>query len=142
MIYRLDKFHHYLCMSTCIIFLLGYVGVNCTSICDMWSPCKNGGSCSVSLSSAAGYTCQCRPGFSGRYCEKSLSSPCPSTWWGKPICGPCNCPKYKGFDPSCNKTSGECNCKVSLLVTFTNILFLQKPVYSYRKSTGLVLIWL
>lgn len=39
--------------------------------------------------------------------------PCPKGWWGHPMCGPCNCDTSKGFDPDCNKTTGECRCKVS-----------------------------
>lgn len=41
-----------------------------------------------------------------------LAQPCPRGWWGHPICGPCNCDVGKGFDPDCNKTTGECRCKV------------------------------
>lgn len=39
--------------------------------------------------------------------------PCPRGWWGHKTCGPCNCQTDKGFDSDCNKTSGECRCKVS-----------------------------
>lgn len=42
-----------------------------------------------------------------------IDLPCPRGWWGNPICGPCNCETSKGFDPDCNKTNGECHCKVS-----------------------------
>lgn len=41
-----------------------------------------------------------------------IDQPCPRGWWGHPTCGPCNCDVSKGFDPDCNKTSGECHCKV------------------------------
>ncbi len=92
-------------------FFIGYIGQKCESICDKWNPCKNGASCKLSHSSTDGYVCQCTPGHSGQYCEKSMDQPCPATWWGKPICGPCNCPDDKGYDPICNKTSGQCNCK-------------------------------
>lgn len=40
------------------------------------------------------------------------SQPCPRGWWGHPTCGPCSCDVTKGFDPDCNKTTGECHCKV------------------------------
>jgi hypothetical protein len=42
-----------------------------------------------------------------------IDQPCPRGWWGHPTCGPCNCDVSKGFDPDCNKTSGECHCKVT-----------------------------
>lgn len=42
-----------------------------------------------------------------------IDQPCPRGWWGHPTCGPCNCDVSKGFDPDCNKTSGECRCKVT-----------------------------
>lgn len=44
-----------------------------------------------------------------------IDQPCPRGWWGHPTCGPCNCDVSKGFDPDCNKTSGECHCKVTAL---------------------------
>lgn len=46
--------------------------------------------------------------FSAHRVEK----PCPRGWWGIPMCGPCNCDVSKGFNPDCNKTTGECRCKV------------------------------
>lgn len=39
--------------------------------------------------------------------------PCARGWWGYPTCGPCNCDVSKGFKRDCNKTTGECSCKVS-----------------------------
>lgn len=39
--------------------------------------------------------------------------PCAHGWWGYPTCGPCNCDVSKGFKRDCNKTTGECSCKVS-----------------------------
>lgn len=44
---------------------------------------------------------------------RRIDQPCPRGWWGHPTCGPCNCDVSKGFDPDCNKTSGECHCKVT-----------------------------
>lgn len=29
------------------------------------------------------------------------------------MCGPCNCDTERGFHKDCNKTSGECRCKVT-----------------------------
>ncbi|RLV95341.1 hypothetical protein DV515_00012855 [Chloebia gouldiae] len=39
------------------------------------------------------------------------AQPCPRGWWGHPTCGPCSCDVTHGFDPDCNKTTGECRCK-------------------------------
>jgi len=50
---------------------------------------------------------------SGEYCEVELDQPCPATWWGYPVCGPCSCDVDKGYDPNCNKTNGQCVCQVS-----------------------------
>lgn len=41
-----------------------------------------------------------------------MDQQCPKGWWGNPTCGPCNCDINKGFDPDCNKTNGQCHCKV------------------------------
>lgn len=41
-----------------------------------------------------------------------MDQQCPKGWWGNPTCGPCNCDAAKGFDPDCNKTNGQCHCKV------------------------------
>lgn len=46
-------------------------------------------------------------------CVHRTDLPCPRGWWGHKTCGPCNCQTDKGFDSDCNKTSGECRCKVS-----------------------------
>ncbi len=91
----------------------GYIGPSCDAICEKWNPCAEGATCQPDDSSA-GYTCQCPPGRSGLYCERKQQEACPLSWWGHPICGPCNCNTEKGFDPSCNKTTGECVCKVKI----------------------------
>ncbi|CDR00207.1 unnamed protein product [Oncorhynchus mykiss] len=36
-------------------------------------PCQNGGACSVSSTSALGYTCTCQLGYAGNNCERSMS---------------------------------------------------------------------
>lgn len=51
--------------------------------------------------------------LTGEYCEVVLDQPCPTNWWGYPVCGPCHCDVDKGYDGDCNKTSGECRCEVS-----------------------------
>lgn len=58
-----------------------------------------------------------RPGELDCCNMKAVSLPridqqCPKGWWGSPTCGPCNCDVNKGFDPDCNKTNGQCHCKV------------------------------
>lgn len=67
------------------------------------------------LSSCAGG--RRRPRRFGCCNKKGISLPrmdqqCPKGWWGNPTCGPCNCDVNKGFDPDCNKTNGQCHCKV------------------------------
>jgi hypothetical protein len=54
-----------------------------------------------------------------KHCSINLPSsstridlPCPKGWWGNPVCGPCHCAVSQGFDPDCNKTNGQCQCKV------------------------------
>lgn len=47
------------------------------------------------------------------YFPNRIDLPCPKGWWGNPVCGPCHCAVSKGFDPDCNKTNGQCQCKVS-----------------------------
>lgn len=46
------------------------------------------------------------------YLPNRIDLPCPKGWWGNPVCGPCHCAVSKGFDPDCNKTNGQCQCKV------------------------------
>ncbi|CAL1541276.1 unnamed protein product [Lymnaea stagnalis] len=48
---------------------------------------------------------------SGKYCENQAPATCPAGWWGKPICGPCNCKADKGFGQTCNKDNGTCASK-------------------------------
>ncbi|XP_055474077.1 cadherin EGF LAG seven-pass G-type receptor 2 isoform X2 [Psammomys obesus] len=88
----------------------GYYGDNCTNVCDL-NPCEHQSVCTRKPSAPHGYTCECLPNYLGPYCETRVDQPCPRGWWGHPTCGPCNCDVSKGFDPDCNKTSGECHCK-------------------------------
>ena len=64
----------------------------------------------------------------GLYCKRRQEDTCPLSWWGHPICGPCNCPTDKGFDPSCNKTTGECVCKVG------TVFALKVPFLSFGRG--------
>lgn len=40
-----------------------------------------------------------------------MSQPCPSSWWGFPVCGPCDCDIAAGYNPDCNKNTGQCKCR-------------------------------
>ncbi|KAL4624920.1 cadherin EGF LAG seven-pass G-type receptor 1 [Arapaima gigas] len=88
----------------------GYFGKDCVDACQL-NPCEHVSSCVHRASSSHGYTCECSQSYYGQYCEKKLDQPCPRGWWGNPVCGPCNCDVSKGFNPECNKTTGECRCK-------------------------------
>ncbi|XP_006501754.1 cadherin EGF LAG seven-pass G-type receptor 2 isoform X1 [Mus musculus] len=90
--------------------VLGYYGDNCTNVCDL-NPCEHQSVCTRKPNTPHGYICECLPNYLGPYCETRIDQPCPRGWWGHPTCGPCNCDVSKGFDPDCNKTSGECHCK-------------------------------
>uniref|UniRef100_A0A674HIM0 Cadherin EGF LAG seven-pass G-type receptor 2 n=1 Tax=Taeniopygia guttata TaxID=59729 RepID=A0A674HIM0_TAEGU len=86
----------------------GYFGDSCVSACAL-DPCEPPGTCTHRPGTAPGYTCHCPPGTFGALCQHRL--PCPRGWWGHPTCGPCSCDVTHGFDPDCNKTTGECRCK-------------------------------
>ncbi|XP_046828165.1 protocadherin-like wing polarity protein stan isoform X1 [Vespa crabro] len=89
----------------------GRVGRSCELVCDL-NPCNNTGTCVEEKEFHKGYRCDCNsPEYSGDYCEIKADQPCPATWWGTPVCGPCHCDESKGYDPACNKTTGECYCK-------------------------------
>nr|XP_018907159.1 PREDICTED: protocadherin-like wing polarity protein stan isoform X2 [Bemisia tabaci] len=88
----------------------GYIGTSCTNVCEL-NPCSNGAAC-VSADKPRGYSCLCASSkYSGEYCDDKIDETCPVSWWGHPVCGPCNCPVDKGYNPDCNKTNGECYCK-------------------------------
>lgn len=55
-------------------------------------------------------------------CVNRTGLPCPRGRWGHKTCGPCNCQTDKGFDFDCNKTSGECRCKVTA-AAFNSLLY-------------------
>ncbi|KAG7177210.1 Cadherin EGF LAG seven-pass G-type receptor 3-like [Homarus americanus] len=89
----------------------GYYGEKCSDMCHL-NPCSNNASCVHDIHSPKGYRCECPTyEFSGEYCEVVLDQPCPTNWWGYPVCGPCHCAIEKGYDDDCNKTSGECHCE-------------------------------
>ncbi|XP_054032276.1 cadherin EGF LAG seven-pass G-type receptor 2 [Dryobates pubescens] len=88
----------------------GYFGESCVSACAL-NPCQPPATCARKPGTAQGYSCECPQGHFGAYCEHREAQPCPRGWWGHPTCGPCSCDVAKGFDPDCNKTTGECHCK-------------------------------
>ncbi|XP_069855921.1 cadherin EGF LAG seven-pass G-type receptor 1 isoform X2 [Dipodomys merriami] len=88
----------------------GYFGQKCVDACHL-NPCKHAAACVRPPGSPRGYACECGPGHYGPYCENKVDLPCPKGWWGNPICGPCHCAVSQGFDPDCNKTNGQCQCK-------------------------------
>ncbi|XP_065199574.1 protocadherin-like wing polarity protein stan [Planococcus citri] len=89
----------------------GYVGPACNHVCET-NPCANGAHCEAGVDTPRGYRCVCTSElYTGEYCEIEVEQSCPISWWGHPVCGPCNCPTQSGYNPDCNKTSGECVCK-------------------------------
>uniref|UniRef100_A0A673U7R4 Cadherin EGF LAG seven-pass G-type receptor 1 n=1 Tax=Suricata suricatta TaxID=37032 RepID=A0A673U7R4_SURSU len=88
----------------------GYFGRKCVDACHL-NPCEHVSACMHSPVSLRGYVCECGPSHYGQYCENKIDLPCPKGWWGHPVCGPCLCAVSKGFDPDCNKTNGQCQCK-------------------------------
>ncbi|CAL1293860.1 unnamed protein product [Larinioides sclopetarius] len=106
-----DLWGHYKCECD-----VGFVGDKCLPVCEI-NPCAEDSKCKPSSKFSLhdhhkyGYTCECDTLHTGEYCEVPLDHPCPSNWWGYPICGPCHCDTAKGYDANCNKTNGECTCE-------------------------------
>lgn len=89
----------------------GYVGDNCIGVCTV-NPCENAGICLEDRSEIKGYKCHCNSSdYSGDYCENKIAQPCPASWWGYPVCGPCHCDVEAGYNPDCDKITGECHCR-------------------------------
>ncbi|CAH1153853.1 unnamed protein product [Phaedon cochleariae] len=90
----------------------GHVGPLCATVCAM-EPCDNGGVCvEDDRADSKGYTCDCNgTEYSGEYCENRENRPCPSSWWGEPVCGPCSCDLEAGYNPDCDKRTGRCDCR-------------------------------
>ncbi|GAA6065601.1 cadherin EGF LAG seven-pass G-type receptor 3 isoform X1, partial [Tachysurus ichikawai] len=87
-----------------------FYGKSCTDACRL-NPCENEARCHRKPSSSHGYVCDCGDNHYGQYCQHRSEQQCPRGWWGNPTCGPCHCDVSKGFDPDCNKTTGQCLCK-------------------------------
>ncbi|CAL1267158.1 unnamed protein product [Larinioides sclopetarius] len=96
----------------------GHFGTHCLPVCQL-NPCSESSTCESVIPSIFNqtkkkmYHCKCDAQHTGDYCEVSLDMPCPSNWWGYPICGPCQCDINKGYSADCNKTTGECYCEVN-----------------------------
>ncbi|XP_076265474.1 protocadherin-like wing polarity protein stan isoform X1 [Rhynchophorus ferrugineus] len=89
----------------------GHVGPLCVPVCTV-NPCENTGTCQENLSDLRGYECRCNSSdYSGDYCEIQQAQPCPASWWGYPVCGPCHCDVEAGYNPDCDKNTGKCHCK-------------------------------
>ncbi|XP_006824531.1 cadherin EGF LAG seven-pass G-type receptor 2 [Saccoglossus kowalevskii] len=91
----------------------GYYGNDCKHACDEeLDPCQHFSECQPLKSSSHGYSCECSELYYGQYCENRVDDqPCTNGWWGYPICGPCTCDVDKGYDDTCNKTTGDCYCE-------------------------------
>ncbi|XP_071823083.1 uncharacterized protein [Apostichopus japonicus] len=70
---------------TCTCTDLGFAGVSASCRFDIdlpdpcgGQPCLNGGACSADPLNDAGFTCACRPGFTGQSCERDVcaNQPC------------------------------------------------------------------
>ncbi|KAK4875010.1 hypothetical protein RN001_011432 [Aquatica leii] len=89
----------------------GHVGPLCLPVCQL-NPCENSATCIDNISKSNSYECKCNSTeYSGDYCEDRVSQPCPASWWGYPVCGPCNCDTEAGYNPDCDKKSGLCYCR-------------------------------
>ncbi|XP_059482643.1 protocadherin-like wing polarity protein stan isoform X3 [Neocloeon triangulifer] len=101
-----SRWHEYTCECD-----IGFVGSACTPVCEI-NPCDNAAECRDDFMADKGYRCDCNSDeFSGEYCEVRIDQPCPASWWGYPVCGPCQCNTDKGYNSDCNKTTGQCYCK-------------------------------
>ena len=59
--------------------------------------------------------------ISGQFCETRSQLPCRDEFFSASdsgTCGPCNCDLRLEYNPVCNKTTGECYCKVSLELAY------------------------
>ena len=76
--------------------------------------CTEGSRC---VSNPKGYECTCNDRqVEDRYCTPKKEEVCPSHWWGRPVCGPCNCNVSQGFNESCAIDTGKCRCKANHFV--------------------------
>ena len=55
--------------------------------------------------------------FLGQYCETRSQLPCRDEFFSSSdsgTCGPCTCDVSLNYNPVCNKTTGQCYCKVRI----------------------------
>ncbi|CAG5131299.1 unnamed protein product, partial [Candidula unifasciata] len=63
----------------------------------------------------SGGQCPCKPNIIGRVCDT-----CADGYFSFPTgrpdrdCLPCDCDRGGSLDPNCNKTTGQCSCKVNI----------------------------
>jgi len=70
------------------------------------NPCQNGGICRQNEQDAHSFTCECRHGFSGRYCEANINpcTPCMNSIYAKdPKCPQRSMILFKDIDPTVRK---------------------------------------
>ena len=91
------------------------VGDECVTPCTP-NPCRNGRVCSLTpLSSPALFQCVCESGD----CEDQQGLTCDVGFYGPPQCQPCRCDTGGVVEGVCDGVSGECLCKVMLLIAVT-----------------------
>uniref|UniRef100_A0A3Q4I0J7 Cadherin EGF LAG seven-pass G-type receptor 1a n=1 Tax=Neolamprologus brichardi TaxID=32507 RepID=A0A3Q4I0J7_NEOBR len=112
----------------------GYFGKDCVDACKL-NPCEHVSTCVRKPSSSHGYTCECGQNYYGQYCENKVEEKCHDGWWGSPMCGPCNCDTSRGFHKSCNKTTGECRCKVKEVFTGSDVCLLKRCFFGLHHTT-------
>jgi len=89
----------------------GYVGSNCTSVCD-FNPCYENSVCKLDKDKVYGYRCECKAGYTGENCQFKLSGRCPPGWYGQDgMCAPCKCSTSNHYDLICHSLTGACHCK-------------------------------
>ncbi|XP_049762590.1 laminin subunit alpha-1 [Schistocerca cancellata] len=113
-------------------------------------PCPHpvpGGNFAVRCRVTPGHVhCHCRPGYTGKRCER-----CSYGWYGFPLskggsCVPCNCNKYGSVSDECDEETGQCNCRTditgrdcSLCQERRNILTQRGCMSCDDKCTGVLL---
>ncbi|CAH1976683.1 unnamed protein product, partial [Acanthoscelides obtectus] len=89
----------------------GRAGPLCQPVCEL-ELCDNGGRCVEDQLEQKGYRCDCNSTeYTGKHCDQPGSQPCPAGWWGEPVCGPCKCDIFAGYNPDCDKKTGKCRCR-------------------------------
>lgn len=106
----IDEWEQYSCQCES-----GRRGPNCVSVCES-HPCLNNGHCVFESQSKTGFICQCPSSYTGNVCETLLPEQCPRGFYGYPACRPCLCSRDGTTDAICDQATGECLCKVAVLL--------------------------